>query len=74
MAVVGVFGKVGSPSCGVEITFMDGKEQAGAGVFIAELRAELAAQGIDVPVVDFLDNQPQANLAVVDSWTASCRQ
>ena len=68
--VLGVFGKVGSPSCGVETTYADGKQRPGTGVFIEELQAELRERGIAVPIVDFLDNQPQDNLAVVDRWAS----
>jgi len=67
--VLGVFGKEGSPSCGVETTYYDGKERPGKGIFIEELSDELEQEGIDLPVVQFQDNKPQANLAIVDDWT-----
>ncbi len=65
--VLGVLGKNGSPSCGVEQTSRQGP-CPGMGVFIEELQAELGAQGVAVPLAGTLDTEPQAALAVVDRW------
>ena len=69
--VLGIFGKEGSPSCGVETTYYDGKQRAGKGIFIEELMGELEREGVDIPVVQFQDNKPQANLTTVDNWMIS---
>ena len=66
--VVGIFGKSTSPSCGVETTYRDRGVHDGPGVFIQELQAALDQGGIDLPMTEFLDNQAQKNLAVVDQW------
>ena len=65
--VLGVLGKNGSPSCGVERTYRF-EQCDGMGVFIEELRAELDAQGVKVEVTGIVDTQPEAALEVVDRW------
>ncbi len=49
-AVVAFLGKQGSPACGVTETWLDGRHQAGEGVFVRELKARLAAEKLDIPV------------------------
>ena len=66
--VLGILGKNGSPSCGVDRTSRQGKQTDGAGVFIEELTAELCAAGIDLPLAGMLDADPAAALALVDAW------
>ena len=68
VAVLGVLGKNNSPSCGVETTWYRLESGPGMGVFIEELKAELAAQGIDIPMAGTLDAEPAAALASVDAW------
>lgn len=65
--VLGVLGKNGSPSCGVEMTWR-AEYGPGSGAFIEELQAELKEQGINVPVVGMVDSEPRAALDVVDGW------
>ena len=65
--VLGVFGKNGSPACGVEMTWKD-EYGPGTGSFIEELLAELAERELDVPVRGLIDSDPDAALAVVDRW------
>jgi predicted secreted protein len=66
--VLGVLGKNGSPSCGVETTSRPQGPCEGMGAFIEELVAELAEQNVDVPVTGTLDAEPDAALAAVDAW------
>ena len=66
--VLGILGKEDSPACGVETTSYDWEHGSGTGIFIEELKAELSQRGLDVPVCGLLDNQLQANLAVIDRW------
>jgi len=67
--VLGVFGKNGSPACGVEMTWKD-EYGPGTGAFTEELQAELAKRGLDVPVTGLVDRDPDAALAIVDQWSA----
>jgi predicted secreted protein len=66
--VLGVLGKNNSPSCGVETTWYRVESGPGMGALIEELKAELAAQGINVPLAGTLDAEPEKALAIVDSW------
>ena len=70
MTVLGVLGKNGSPACGVETTSRPQGPCKGMGAFIEELVAELAEQGIDVPITGTMDAEPDAALAAVDGWSA----
>jgi len=65
--VLGVIGKNGSPACGVDETWRF-ERGPGRGAFIEELAAELAVQGIDLPIAGGLDAEPDKVLAVVDAW------
>lgn len=67
--VLGVFGKNGSPACGVEMTWKD-EYGPGTGAFIEELQALFAERGLDVPVTGLVDRDPDAALAIVDQWLA----
>jgi len=55
--VVAIFGKEGSPSCGVTRTWLDEREQDGEGVFIRELKKRLAAEKLDTPVLGVADHE-----------------
>jgi predicted secreted protein len=70
--VLGILGKDGSPSCGVETTSRsDGKGSiAGSGVFVEVLQEELRSAGCDVPVAGTRDDRQPAALEVVDRWLA----
>jgi predicted secreted protein len=68
--VLGILGKNGSPSCGVEETWANGV-CPGAGAFVEELAAELRDQGIAIEVTGMRDSEPALALAVVDRWLAS---
>lgn len=49
--IAGIVGVNRSPSCGVDTTSDHDREVAGQGVFLAKLRAALAADGISLPVI-----------------------
>jgi len=56
MEVVGIIGKEGSPSCGVNQTwYNDTGHGEGQGVFIRELKKKLKNNKLDVPVVGVAD-------------------
>lgn len=65
--VLGVLGKNGSPSCGVEETW-DGHVCPGSGAFIEELASELREQGIALEVTGIRDSEPEQAIAVIDRW------
>lgn len=67
--VLGIFGKNGSPACGVEMTWKD-EYGPGTGAFIEELKAEFTERGTDIPVRGLVDRDPDAALAIVDQWSA----
>jgi hypothetical protein len=72
--VLGVLGKNGSPSCGVEETW-NGGVCPGRGAFIEELAAEIQAAGLAIEITGVRDREPDRALAVVDRWldgTARC--
>jgi predicted secreted protein len=69
--VLGILGKNGSPSCGVEETWA-GRVCPGSGAFIEELSAELRDQKIAVEVVGIRDSEPRKAIDVIDRWLAKC--
>lgn len=68
--VLGVLGKNGSPSCGVEETWR-GRVCPGSGAFIQALEAELRSQGLAVGIAGIADGEPARALAVVDRWISA---
>ena len=67
--VLGILGKNGSPSCGVEETWA-GHVCPGSGAFIDELSAELRDQKIPVEVAGFRDSEPGKAIELIDQWLA----
>lgn len=65
--VLGILGKNGSPSCGVEETWKNGT-CAGRGAFIEELAAELQDRGVATEMTGIVDHEPEKSLAVIDRW------
>ena len=65
--VLGVFGKNGSPTCGVEETWYQGVTP-GEGVFIEELKRGLLENNIELRLAGCRDADPEAALAIVDQW------
>lgn len=62
--VLGVIGSEGSPSCGVTTTHdLKNEPGAGQGVYIEELRAQMKAAGLDIPVIGNLDGEEEKTLA-----------
>jgi predicted secreted protein len=71
--VLGVLGKNGSPSCGVEETWKNGW-CAGPGAFIEELVAELKENGLAIEMAGIRDSEPDKAIAVVERWLANANQ
>lgn len=65
--VLGILGKNGSPSCGVEETWAKGI-CPGPGAFIEELAAELREQSIALEMTGIRDSEPAMAIAAVDRW------
>lgn len=72
--ILGVLGKNGSPSCGVEETWIDGVTP-GAGVFIQELAAVCRECAVHLDMAGYRDGDPHKGLETVDHWLAApqCR-
>lgn len=58
--VVGMLGINGSPTCGVETTWAEGKEPEGSGIFIKIFKEESADQGVKIPIRGIKAQEPQA--------------
>jgi predicted secreted protein len=70
--IVGIFGKNGSPSCGVEETWANGVCE-GKGAFIEELAAEISEQGFKIEIAGIRDNKPDEALAIADKWLSGLK-
>jgi predicted secreted protein len=58
MEVIGIIGKEGSPSCGVNQTwYNDSGHGDGQGVFIRELKKKLKHNKLDIPVIGVADHK-----------------
>ncbi|KPL16885.1 MAG: hypothetical protein AMS23_05670 [Bacteroides sp. SM1_62] len=58
MEVVGIIGKEGSPSCGVNQTwYNESGHGEGQGVFIRELKKKLRNNKLDIPVIGVADHR-----------------
>ncbi len=60
--VIGLLGINGSPTCGVETTWADGKESAGSGIFIKIFKEECADQGVKIPIRGIKAQEPKEAL------------
>jgi len=67
ITVLGILGKNGSPTCGVEQTWEKGIVP-GTGVFIEKLRLELERRGLPVNIVGYHDSAAGQALGIVDHW------
>lgn len=65
--VLGILGKNGSPSCGVEETWAGGV-CLGPGAFMEALAAEIQAWNLPVEMTGMRDSESTQALAVVDRW------
>ena len=65
--VLGILGKNGSPSCGVEETWRKGVSP-GRGAFFEELTAELAQRSVEIEMTGIRDGEPFKALEAVDGW------
>jgi predicted secreted protein len=63
--LVGVVGINGSPTCGVETTWSNNREEHGAGVFIQMLNEECRRRGICLPMQGLKAYEPQKATAVI---------
>jgi predicted secreted protein len=63
--VVGLIGINGSPTCGVDTTWSEGRELRGQGVFIQELADELEKRSLSIPMRGIKAYEPQAAVSVV---------
>jgi len=68
--VLGILGKNGSPSCGVEETWR-AERCPGMGVFMEELKAELEAQRVPLEMAGAVDEKPEQALEAVDRWLSA---
>jgi len=71
--VLGVFGKNGSPSCGVEETWA-GHVCPGSGAFIEELIAELENHNVGLEITGIRDSEPMKAIAVIDRWLSMVKK
>ena len=65
--VLGILGKNGSPSCGVDETWAGGV-CPGSGAFIEELASELKDQGIELEMTGIRDSEPAKAIMTIDQW------
>jgi hypothetical protein len=65
--VLGIFGKNGSPSCGVEEPWA-GYVFPGSGAFIEELAAELKDKRIGLEITGIRDSDPAKAIMAIDRW------
>jgi len=70
--VIGILGKNGSPTCGVEQTWNKGVVP-GTGLFIERLRLELDARMLPVNLAGYCDSAPEGALCTVDRWLQNVR-
>jgi len=66
--VLGILGKNGSPSCGVEETWGGNGVCAGSGAFIEQLAAELKSRNISLELAGIRDSEPEKAIRTVDRW------
>jgi len=71
--VLGILGKNGSPTCGVEQTWEEGIVP-GTGLFIERLRQELDARRLPVNLAGYCDSSPEHALRTVDRWLKETRK
>jgi predicted secreted protein len=71
--ILGVLGKNGSPSCGVEQTWSGGV-CSGSGAFIEELAAELHEKNISLEMTGIRDSEPARAIAIVDRWLSMTKR
>ena len=60
--VVGMLGVNGSPTCGVETTWTEGKETDGSGIFVKIFKEECADQGVKIPIRGIKAQEPREAL------------
>ena len=68
--VIGLLGKNGSPSCGVEETWA-GRVCRGSGAFIEEVADEFSKNGIVLEMTGISDTEPFSAISAVDRWLST---
>jgi predicted secreted protein len=69
--VVGMLGINGSPTCGVETTWSEGKETEGSGIFIKIFKEEIADQSVKIPIRGIKAQDPQSTLEKLNELLAA---
>jgi predicted secreted protein len=64
-SIVGLLGINRSPSCGIETTSLDGKEQLGMGVFVQLIADELQAKGLELKMTGVKTSRVEESLEKV---------
>lgn len=57
--VLGIIGINATPSCGVDTTWIDGKEERGQGVYINELSNAITQRGLNIPMRGINPEKPE---------------
>jgi predicted secreted protein len=70
-SVIGVLGINGSPTCGVETNWENGKETTNSGIFIRLFKEECNDQGVNIPMRGIRAQDPQAALKTLKELLAS---
>lgn len=69
--VMGLIGVNRSPSCGIETTTINGKEQGGRGVFIRIIEEELEKRGINVRMIGSKTSEEKESLERIEKFILS---
>ncbi|MEI6055790.1 MAG: CD3072 family TudS-related putative desulfidase [Lentisphaerota bacterium] len=64
--IVGLVGFNGSPTCGVEKTWSEGREHKGSGIFIKMLKEELAKRNIDLQMLGISSSDPEEAVSKIN--------
>ena len=66
--VLGILGKNGSPTCGVEQTYENGQIRSGNGLFIEKLHQILETRNMPTNIIGYIDSAPMESLKTIDYW------
>ena len=66
--VLGILGKNGSPTCGVEQTYENGQIRSGKGLFIEKLHQILEIRNMPTNIIGYIDSAPMESLKTIDYW------
>lgn len=65
--VLGIIGVNRTPTCGVETTWSDGREENGQGVFIDVLSRALSVEGINIPIKGISLEKPEEAVSICEN-------